>query len=80
MTRRQFMSVAGGAAVHIGLPGVFIKLMDHENRALAAELRPDGRPRIPRTEGRVYHRVSMPLKRSLIWVAFKDPVECRTGS
>jgi len=47
MTRRQFMSIAGGAAVHIGLPGVFIKLMDHENRALAAELRPDGRPRLP---------------------------------
>lgn len=41
------MSVAGGAAVHIGLPGVFIKLADHENRAVAAELRTDGRPRIP---------------------------------
>jgi DMSO/TMAO reductase YedYZ molybdopterin-dependent catalytic subunit len=47
MTRRAFMAVAGGSIVSIGLPGVFVKLMDSENRALAAELRPDGRPRIP---------------------------------
>jgi len=33
--------------VSIGLPGVFVKLMDSGNRAVAAQLRPDGRPRIP---------------------------------
>jgi len=47
ITRRGFMAAAGGTLVSIGLPGVFVKLMDSENRALAAELRPDGRPRIP---------------------------------
>ena len=46
-TRRDFMAAAGGTLVSIGLPGVFVKLMDSENRALAAELRLDGRPRIP---------------------------------
>ncbi len=47
ITRRDFMAAAGGTLVSIGLPGVFAKLMDSENRALAAELRSDGRPRIP---------------------------------
>lgn len=47
LTRREFMATAGGTIVSIGLPGVFYKLMDSENRALAAQLRPDGRPRIP---------------------------------
>ncbi len=47
MTRRDFMASAGGAVVSIGLPGVFVKLMDADNRAVAAQLRPDGRPRIP---------------------------------
>jgi DMSO/TMAO reductase YedYZ molybdopterin-dependent catalytic subunit len=47
LTRRDFMAAAGGTLVTIGLPGVFVKLMDSENRALAAELRPDGRLRIP---------------------------------
>jgi len=47
ITRRDFMAAAGGSLVSIGLPGVFIKLLDSENRAVAAELRPDGRPRIP---------------------------------
>ena len=47
MTRRDFMAAAGGTLVSIGLPGVFVKLMDAENLALAAEFRPDGRPRIP---------------------------------
>ena len=47
MTRRDFMAAAGGTLVHIGLPGMFVKLMDMENKALAAELRPDGLPRIP---------------------------------
>ncbi|MEJ2284857.1 MAG: molybdopterin-dependent oxidoreductase [Desulfobacterales bacterium] len=47
LTRRDFMAAAGGTLVSIGLPGMFVKLMDSENRALAAELRPDGRLRIP---------------------------------
>jgi DMSO/TMAO reductase YedYZ molybdopterin-dependent catalytic subunit len=47
LTRRNFMAAAGGTIVSIGLPGVFVKLMDSENQALAAELRADGRPRIP---------------------------------
>jgi DMSO/TMAO reductase YedYZ molybdopterin-dependent catalytic subunit len=47
MTRREFMAAAGGTVVSIGLPGVFVKLIDSENRAMAAQLRPDGRPRIP---------------------------------
>jgi len=47
LTRREFMTSAGGTAVSIGLPGVFVKLMDSGNRALAAQLRPDGRQRIP---------------------------------
>ena len=41
------MAVAGGTIVSIGLPGVFFKLTDSDNRAMAAELRPDGRTRIP---------------------------------
>lgn len=41
------MAAAGGSIVSIGLPGLFIKLSDMDNRALAMELRPDGRPRIP---------------------------------
>ena len=48
ITRRDFMAVAGGTIVSIGLPGVFFKLTDSDNRAMAAELRPDGRTRIPR--------------------------------
>ncbi|MEN8246558.1 MAG: molybdopterin-dependent oxidoreductase [Thermodesulfobacteriota bacterium] len=47
ITRRKFMAAAGGSLVSIGLPGVFVKLLDAENEALAAELRPDGRTRIP---------------------------------
>jgi DMSO/TMAO reductase YedYZ molybdopterin-dependent catalytic subunit len=47
ITRRDFMAAAGGSIVSIGLPGVFVKLMDSDNRAWAAELRSDGRPRIP---------------------------------
>jgi len=47
ITRRKFMAAAGGTIVSIGLPGVFVKVMDLENRALAAQLRTDGRPRIP---------------------------------
>jgi len=47
MTRRQFVAAAGGSVVSIGLPGVFVKLLDADNEALAAELRTDGKPRIP---------------------------------
>ena len=47
MTRREFVAAAGGTLVTIGLPGLFVKLTDLENQALAADLRPDGRPRIP---------------------------------
>jgi DMSO/TMAO reductase YedYZ molybdopterin-dependent catalytic subunit len=47
ITRREFMEAAGGSIVSIGLPGVFVKLMGVDNRALAAELRADGRSRIP---------------------------------
>ena len=39
--------MTGGSLVSIGLPGLFVKLTDSENRAWAADLRPDGRPRIP---------------------------------
>lgn len=41
------MAMTGGSLVSIGLPGLFVKLTGSENRAWAAELRPDGRPRIP---------------------------------
>jgi DMSO/TMAO reductase YedYZ molybdopterin-dependent catalytic subunit len=47
ISRREFIASAGGTVVSIGLPGVFVKLMDSDNRAVAAQLRPDGRPRIP---------------------------------
>jgi DMSO/TMAO reductase YedYZ molybdopterin-dependent catalytic subunit len=47
MRRREFMTAAGGTLVSIGLSGIFVKLLDSENRAFAAQLRPDGRPRIP---------------------------------
>ncbi|MGD8345278.1 MAG: molybdopterin-dependent oxidoreductase [Desulfobacterales bacterium] len=47
ITRRDFMALAGGSLVSIGLPGLFVKLTDFENQAWAADLRPDGRTRIP---------------------------------
>ena len=47
ITRRQFMAAACGTLVSIGLPGVFVKVLDSENSALAAQLRTDGQPRIP---------------------------------
>jgi DMSO/TMAO reductase YedYZ molybdopterin-dependent catalytic subunit len=47
ITRRKFMAAAGGTIVSIGLPGVFVKVLDSENRALAAQLGMDGRSRIP---------------------------------
>jgi len=47
ISRRTFLAVAGGAVVSIGLPGVFVQLTDAEQLALAADTRPDGRPRLP---------------------------------
>ena len=47
LSRRAFLAAAGGTLVSIGLPGLFVKVLDAENQAVAAELRPDGRPRLP---------------------------------
>jgi DMSO/TMAO reductase YedYZ molybdopterin-dependent catalytic subunit len=47
LSRRAFLAKAGGSLVSISLPGVFVKLVARENVALAAQIRPDGRPRIP---------------------------------
>ena len=47
ISRRTFLAVAGGAVVNIGLPGVFVQLTDAEQLAMAADTRPDGRPRLP---------------------------------
>jgi DMSO/TMAO reductase YedYZ molybdopterin-dependent catalytic subunit len=47
LSRRAFLAKAGGSVVSISLPGVFVKLIARENVALAAQIRPDGRPRIP---------------------------------
>lgn len=47
LSRRAFLAKAGGSVVGISLPGVFVKLIARENVALATQLRPDGRPRIP---------------------------------
>ena len=47
LSRRAFLAKAGGSVVGISLPGVFVKLIARENVALAAQMRPDGRPRIP---------------------------------
>jgi DMSO/TMAO reductase YedYZ molybdopterin-dependent catalytic subunit len=47
VTRRRFLAAAGGTIVSIGLPGVFVKVPNMENMALARQIRTDGRPRIP---------------------------------
>lgn len=47
ISRRSFLATAGGTIISIGLPGAFIKLSDAAQRDLAAETRPDGRPRLP---------------------------------
>ncbi len=47
ISRRTFLAAAGGTMVSIGLPGTFVKLFDFEQQALAAQTRPDGKPRIP---------------------------------
>jgi DMSO/TMAO reductase YedYZ molybdopterin-dependent catalytic subunit len=46
-SRRTFLTAAGGALMTIGLPGTFVKMFDYEQQALAAQPRPDGKPRIP---------------------------------
>ena len=47
ISRRTFLAAAGGTMVSIGLPGTFSKFFDFEQQALAAQIRPDGKPRIP---------------------------------
>jgi DMSO/TMAO reductase YedYZ molybdopterin-dependent catalytic subunit len=47
VSRRTFLASAAGMLVSIGLPGTFVRLFDFEQQALAAQTRPDGRPRIP---------------------------------
>jgi len=47
ISRRSFLAAAGGTIVRIGLPGTFHILSGSEQRALAADIRPDGRPRLP---------------------------------
>ncbi|MGW8222047.1 MAG: molybdopterin-dependent oxidoreductase [Syntrophobacteria bacterium] len=59
LSRRTFLAKAGGSVVRIGLPGIFVKLMDLENLALAAEMRPDGRPRLPPSQQAVKKIIDM---------------------
>ena len=59
ISRRAFLAKAGGSVVNIGLPGIFVKLMDLENLALAAETRPDGRPRLPPSQQAVKRIIDM---------------------
>lgn len=47
ISRRSFLAAAGGTIVSIGLPGTFMILSDAKQSALAADTRPDGRPRLP---------------------------------
>ncbi|HMK66364.1 MAG TPA: molybdopterin-dependent oxidoreductase [Thermodesulfobacteriota bacterium] len=47
ISRRNFLAATGGTIISIGLPGTFRKLFDFEQEVLAAQVRPDGRPRIP---------------------------------
>jgi DMSO/TMAO reductase YedYZ molybdopterin-dependent catalytic subunit len=47
LSRRTFLARASGSLLSIGLPGIFVKLMPLENLAIAAETRPDGKPRLP---------------------------------
>ncbi len=47
ISRRTFLSAAGGTIISIGLPGTFIRLAEAEQHALATSIRPDGKPRLP---------------------------------
>jgi DMSO/TMAO reductase YedYZ molybdopterin-dependent catalytic subunit len=59
LSRRTFLAKAGGSVVRIGLPGIFVKLMALENLALAAEMRPDGRVRLPPSQQAVKKIIDM---------------------
>jgi DMSO/TMAO reductase YedYZ molybdopterin-dependent catalytic subunit len=59
LSRRTFLAKAGGSVVGMGLPGIFVKLMALENLALAAEMRPDGRPRLPPSQQGVKKIIDM---------------------
>ena len=59
ISRRAFLAKASGSVVSIGLTGIFVKLMDLENLALAAEMRPDGRPRLPPSQQAVKRIIDM---------------------
>jgi len=47
ISRRSFLVGVAGSIVSISLPGTFVKLPAPETLALAAQMRSDGRPRIP---------------------------------
>jgi DMSO/TMAO reductase YedYZ molybdopterin-dependent catalytic subunit len=47
LSRRSFLTQAGSTIVSIGLPGVFVRLAAAEQRMLSAEIRQDGKPRLP---------------------------------
>ncbi len=47
LTRRSFLGSVAGTIVSIGLPGTFMVMADSAQQAFAAELRKDGRPRLP---------------------------------
>lgn len=47
LSRRDFLAMAAGTVVTIGLPGVFATVSEARQQGLQGELRPDGRPRIP---------------------------------
>lgn len=47
LSRREFLAVTAGTMVAIGLPGLFATVGEARQTELAAQLRPDGRPRVP---------------------------------
>jgi DMSO/TMAO reductase YedYZ molybdopterin-dependent catalytic subunit len=59
ISRRTLLAAAGGAMVSIGLPGTFVKLFDFEQQALAAQTRPDGKPRIPPSQDPIKNILNM---------------------
>ena len=66
------MASTGGTVVSIGLPGVFVKMMDSGNRAEAAQLRLDGRPRIPPGQHAVEALPNMGGRRKRDRIAFEN--------
>jgi hypothetical protein len=69
ISRRTFLSAAGGTIVSIGLPGVFVRLADANQRALAADLTAD--PVSPPDSRR--------SKEFRIWAALLEPLRLRIG-